>query len=94
MDGIEKIFELAQKISTERKADVFVDYNGHINGMSIRIYREGWRKDNVADHWFRFLIDNFDEDEIKPSYVISFLQEILDGNDYMIEIGNLAYIRK
>lgn len=40
---LNEILELAHKISAEKKADVFVRYSGHICGLEIGIYVDGWK---------------------------------------------------
>ena len=47
---ISKIVLKAYKISTKTKADVFVDYSGHINSFSISIYKNGWNEKQKPDY--------------------------------------------
>ena len=38
------IMQLAVEISENTKADVFVEYSGHVDQLSVRIYKGGWEK--------------------------------------------------
>ena len=54
------IMRLGVEISKNTKTDVFVEYSGHVDLLSVRIYEDGWEKDkehyskdiylNIADY--------------------------------------------
>lgn len=44
-----QIVGMAYEISTETKADVFVDYHPHCNYLSFLIYKNGWSPDVDPD---------------------------------------------
>lgn len=55
------IMQLGVEISKNTKTDVFVDYSGHVDLLNVRIYADGWEKDekfyfykniylNITDH--------------------------------------------
>jgi hypothetical protein len=39
------IMQLGVEISENTKTDVFVEYAGHVDHLSMRIYEDGWEKD-------------------------------------------------
>ena len=39
------IMRLGVEISQNTTTDVFVEYSGHVDQLSIRIYEDGWEKD-------------------------------------------------
>lgn len=40
---LQKIIIKAYEITMNTKHDVFVDYAGHVNGVHIFIYEDGWK---------------------------------------------------
>jgi uncharacterized protein (DUF849 family) len=38
------IMQLGVEISKNTKTDVFVEYSGHVDQLSVRIYDDGWKK--------------------------------------------------
>lgn len=42
---IQKIMLKAYQLSTQTKADVFIDYQAHVNHLNITYYIDGWRAD-------------------------------------------------
>lgn len=40
---------MAYELSTETKADVFIDYHPHVNYLSFSIYKNGWNSDAEPD---------------------------------------------
>ena len=45
------IMRLGVEISQNTTTDVFVEYSGHVDQLSIRIYEDGWGKDK--EHYSR-----------------------------------------
>jgi hypothetical protein len=38
------IMQLGVEISQNTTTDVFVEYSGHVDQLSVRIYEDGWKK--------------------------------------------------
>ena len=45
------IMRLGVEISQNTTTDVFVEYSGHVDQLSVRIYESGWEKDK--EHYSR-----------------------------------------
>ena len=67
------IMQLAVEISENTKTDVFVDYSGHVNQLSVRIYVGGWEKDK--EYYIRNVYLNETEDRTEED-IIKSLEEI------------------
>ena len=65
-----EILELAIDITNNTKADVFVDYSGHINGLSVKVLLEGWKPEYEKLDFNKILY--LDRDNVNE------LQEIID----------------
>ena len=44
------IIGMAYEISQRTKADVFIDYSGHVNYMGYQIYKDGWKEYGEPDY--------------------------------------------
>lgn len=67
------IMKLGVEISQNTTADVFVDYSGHVNQLSVRIYVGGWEKDK--EYYIRNVYLNEAEDRTEED-IIDVLEEI------------------
>ena len=50
-----EIQELSIWITNNSKTDVFVDYSGHVNGLSIRIMLNGWKQEYTEPDYSKTL---------------------------------------
>lgn len=64
------IQELSIRITNNSNADVFCDYSGHTNGLSIRICLNGWKHENPKFDFTKIIY--LDCDCVKA------LEEVLD----------------
>lgn len=46
---IKEIIFKAYQISTKTKADVFIDYQAHVNWLYVKYYKNGWKSGIEAD---------------------------------------------
>ena len=46
---IQEIILKAYKISTTTKADVFINYQAHVNWLCVQYYKNGWKSGIDAD---------------------------------------------
>jgi len=46
---LKDIFLDAYLVSNYSKADVFVDYSGHVDSLSVHSYKDGWKADTERD---------------------------------------------
>lgn len=71
-----EIMKLAAQVSTTTKADVFVEYSGHVDLLTVRIHPEGYEGDNYK---YDFYGDHFDAvSEAKLDDIIGKLREMLE----------------
>lgn len=56
---------LSIQVSTTTKADVFLNYSGHVNLLEISCYKDGWNKDNEeqAKYYYKDLYMNIYSDK-------------------------------
>ena len=54
------IMQLAVEISKNTKADVFVNYSGHVDCFDVRIYDCGWTEGCVCDYRNSIYLDTND----------------------------------
>ncbi|WP_050636149.1 hypothetical protein [Candidatus Stoquefichus sp. SB1] len=59
MNSLLKITELAYKVSTAKKADVFVNYAPHVNNVDVVIHKEGYSEDNESQMYFVYLDNRY-----------------------------------
>lgn len=78
LDSIQRILKLAIEITNNTKADVFVDYSGHVNSISIRAYLQGWGVERNTDYskdiYFNVFSENECEKELQET--IKILEEV------------------
>ena len=67
------IMKLAVEISKNTEADVFVDYSGHVDQLSVRIYKGGWEKGK--EHYRKDIYLNTKAYQTEE-YIIETLEEI------------------
>ena len=67
------IMQLAVEISENTKTDVFVEYAGHVDQLSVRIYEYGWRKGK--EHYDRYVYLDTDENRTEED-ITETLEEI------------------
>lgn len=71
-----EIMRLAAQVSTTTKADVFVEYSGHVDLLTVRIHPEGYEGDNYK---YDFYGDRFDAvSEAKLDDIIGKLRDMLE----------------
>ena len=67
------IMKLGVEISKNTTTDVFVEYSGHVDSLSVRIYVDGWEKDK--EHYSRDVYLNETEHRTEED-IIETLEEI------------------
>lgn len=69
LELVRSILSQAIEISSNTNIDVFVNYSGHVDYLSIAVHLQGWNIENKADYrneiWFS--IDN--EDHCKKQLI-------------------------
>jgi citrate lyase alpha subunit len=70
MKNVKQLFEVvAEAVAQNGKNPInskhwFVDYSGHVNGMTIAFYRNGWSKDCICER----ITNKVNEDGIQSLY--------------------------
>lgn len=72
---LQKIIVLSVAISVETEADVFCWYSGHVNCLSVNIYKTGWTEKRLADEALYFEADN----EEGLTKIFNYLKEFYRG---------------
>ena len=67
------IMQLGVEISKNTKTDVFVEYIGHVDQLSVRIYEDGW--ENSKEHYSKDIYLNTKAYQTEE-YIIEILEEI------------------
>lgn len=67
------IMQLGVEISKSTKTDVFVDYSGHVDQLSVRIYESGWKKSK--EHYSKDIYLNTEAYQTEED-IIEALEEI------------------
>jgi hypothetical protein len=83
LDSIQRILKLAIEITNNTKADVFVEYSGHINCISIRAYWQGWIENTDWDYAVEVYFDIYSEEvcEKQLQGIINKLEEVQKNGD-------------
>lgn len=84
-----EILELARKISTERRATVFVEYMAHVDMLIVMIYLGGWESGSYPDLNFEKHISAADMQDI-----LSALRSIYNDEPPIIKIGQCELCRR
>ena len=72
------IQELSIRITNNSNADVFCDYSGHTNGLSIRVCLDGWQHDNPKFDFTKIIY--LDRNNVKElEEVLGYLKSIKGG---------------
>ena len=74
---VNAITELSIKITQTTKADVFCDYSGHVNGLTVRVMLNGWQPDYIEPNYSKIIY----LDRCK----VNDLEEIVDYLQYIKE---------
>ena len=54
-----ELFDLCLRVNTETKATTFINFSGHVNSVSVRIYPLGWiSEDALIETYNEYLIQN------------------------------------
>lgn len=76
-DKAYEIMKLAAQVSKTTKADVFVEYSGHVDLLTVRIHPEGYEGDSFR---YDFYGEQFDSvSEAKFDDIIGKLRKMLDA---------------
>ena len=75
-DLIGKLTSLAYKVTNTTNADVFIDYSGHVNYITVRVYKDGWDTEKHAG--IRHFIDlSNPENVVVINGIIKELEDLL-----------------
>lgn len=70
-----EIIKLAHLVTMSTKADVFVNYSGHVGWLEIEIHSKGWFRGSIPDKYFRIRDTSNNEDCGTQDEVIKELNE-------------------
>lgn len=59
------LFKKALEVQRQTRHDVFVDYSGHINNVSLRVFEFGWVPDKMPD--VSMEINKFESENFKEA---------------------------
>lgn len=76
---IQEIILKAYQISTKTKADIFVNYSGHVNNICIYVYKNGWQESLDWDFRLDFVLEQQEEAITKLQFVLKELEKIKKG---------------
>lgn len=66
----------AESDNTNKKPAFFVDYTGHVNYLTVKVYKNGWGKDVESDMYEMLLIhDRMDEKKLDD--IIEYMKEVI-----------------
>jgi hypothetical protein len=70
-----EIQALSIRITNNSEADVFCDYSGHTNGLSVRVILAGWKAENTYIDYHKIIyLDRCNEQNLEE--VIKYLRLI------------------
>ena len=70
-----EILELSINITNNSATDVFCDYSGHTNGLSVRVMLNGWNPETMESSYSKILyLDRCKVNDLKE--VVDYLQAI------------------
>jgi hypothetical protein len=61
---VRSILELSIEITNSSVVDVFVDYSGHVNCLTVKVYLDGWSPERLQNDYYKILYldrDNVNE---------------------------------
>lgn len=78
---IKEIMGKAFKISKKTNTDVFVEYHGHVNVISIMIFKDGWKEEKGPLYSKDIYMNRYSNEEVEKilKEVLAELQEIEKG---------------
>ena len=85
-DKILKIMGLALDISTNSDVDVFLCYSPHCDLLEVRVFLEGWKREESCDKSFRTYINVDDYRSVDD--INNVLDEILNYLEKMVLVQN------
>lgn len=75
---IAQISELSILVNINTKHHVFLDIKGHVAGLSLRIYLQGWAEDKIADYKYDMYYWVADADTLDNlSKIIELLESLI-----------------
>jgi hypothetical protein len=75
IDLVRSILSLAIDITNNSDVDVFCDYSGHTNGLSVRVILAGWKAENTYIDYHKIIyLDRCNEQNLEE--VIKYLKLI------------------
>lgn len=78
-DLIKEIIVKAYQISTKTKADVFVNFSGHVNNLKIFFYKNGWNENIEWDFNIDIYLDIEKDAKTKLQLVLKELEKLERG---------------
>lgn len=75
-----EIMKTALEKNQENKNTIFIDYSGHVQALSIKVYLNGWKEDNNANYTKDLFMCNYSEKENieELSKILEFLKGLED----------------
>lgn len=62
---LHEILDLVLDLNEQEKTHVFFDFAGHVEGLTVRVYKEGWRYDNEPDLYETIYVDTASSQEVE-----------------------------
>lgn len=77
---VQRILTKAMELSSTTDTDVFVDYSGHVNYISIKVYKQGWN-DEEPDYRDDIWLSVYDEAHCTKQLetALDYLNKISEG---------------
>lgn len=70
------ITELSIEISIKTPIDIFVDYYAHVNGLSIRILKNGWNAETYNPDFNKTVYLDWENAEEELEKLLEYLQNL------------------
>ena len=74
------ITELSIEISTNLPTDIFVDYSAHVNGLNVKVLKNGWNTEEYKPDFNKTVYLDWDNAEKELQGILDYLKGIKNGN--------------
>lgn len=50
-----EVLKLSARITNNSVTDVFCEYSGHVNGITIRVFLNGWNSEQITPDYYKII---------------------------------------
>lgn len=73
-----EIMKIALEKNKRTKNCIFIDFSGHVNKLSIQVYKNGWKEMADADYQKDIFMDIYDNALERLKEILNYLKELED----------------